>query len=348
MGRRRTTTLVDSLGITYPIIQAGTGNVAGSELVAAVSEAGGLGVLGGAECEPEELRREIQNVRSLTSRPFGVDLLIAAVNGPEPRPESLSLPAFAYPEKVRAQIQVLFEERVPVFVSGLGNPGPYVDQAHGQGMVVMALVGTVDAAHKVAEAGVDYVIAQGHEAGGHTGRIGTMALVPAIDDAVDVPVLAAGGIVDGRGVLAAMALGAVGVWVGTRFVATLESRAHEKFKRQILHSGTSDTTVTRAYTGKTARALVNDYTRRWDAQPEKIKPFPHQFLESREHFSGAMRGGDVNQGFMPAGQAAGLIHDIPRAADVVRRFVDGMADGFASLSSTLASVDGVVVKGHNP
>lgn len=316
-----TRALCERLGIRYPILQAGMGDVAGADLVIAVSEAGGLGVLGGAEKDPEQLRQEIRKVRAATDKPFGVDLLLAAGDSPiDVVPEDAHLPAFAYGSKVRQQVEVMFEEQVPVFVSGLGNPAPYMERAKAQEMTVLSLVGTVSAAEKVAAAGVDYVIAQGSEAGGHTGRIATMALVPAIVEAVDVPVLAAGGVGNGRGILAALSLGAVGVWVGTRFLATQEANVHPNFKQRILAAKPSDTTVTRAYTGKTARALANAYTKRWEA--EQPKSFPEQFLDSRENFHGAMEHGDVENGFMPAGQIAGIIDDLPHAGDVVRRLAE--------------------------
>jgi enoyl-[acyl-carrier protein] reductase II len=189
----------------------------------------------------------------------------------------------------------------------------------------------VPAAQRVAAAGVDYVIAQGSEAGGHTGRIATMALVPAITAAVDVPVLAAGGVGTGRGVVAALALGAVGVWVGTRFLATRESHVHQNFKDLLLRSGSSATTVTKAYTGKTARTLANSYTRHWEGNISLLKPFPEQFMESRENFHGAMEHGDVDNGFMPTGQIVGVIDDLPPAGEVVRRLVSEARQAYAEL-----------------
>ena len=328
--------LCDKLGIEYPILQAGMGDVAGADLVIAVSEAGGLGVLGGAEREPEQLRQEIRRVKAGTNKPFGVDLLLAAAESEEDIvPDHAGLPAFAYGSKVRQQVDVMFEEDVPVFVSGLGNPAPFLPRARRHGMTVLSLVGTVSAARRVAAAGVDYVIAQGAEAGGHTGRVATMALVPAIRDAVDVPVLAAGGIADGRGVVAAMALGAVGVWIGTRFVATHEAHAHENFKQRILQATSSDTTITRAYTGKTARAISNEYTAKWATCQDRLKPFPEQFMLSQENFHGAMEHGDVANGFMPTGQIAGVISDLPSAGEIVRRLVDEVEHAYCTLGGHL-------------
>src|SRR5581483_10028139 len=253
------TAICDILGIEYPVILAGMGPTAGrgggaaatAPLVAAVSNAGGLGVLGGAGSTPEELREEIRKVRSLTDKPFGVDLLLPS-NLVRPVSPSPALPQrigegatdwraqipqeywdainglkaqFGIPEvqregpapgggawRIEDQVQVVLDERVPVFASGLGNPAPYVPPCRDLGIKVIALVGNVKNARRVADSGADIVVAQGHEAGGHTGRIGTLALVPQVVDAVaPVPVVAAGGIGDGRGLAAALALGAHGV-----------------------------------------------------------------------------------------------------------------------------------------
>ena len=324
--------LCERLGVEYPILQAGMGDVAGAELVVAVCEAGGLGVIGGAEREPEQLREEIRKVKAATRRPFGVDLLLATGEADADEvPLDGGLPAFSYASKVRQQVDVMFDEEVPVFVSGLGSPAPYMDRARAQNVTVLSLVGSVSAAKKVAAAGVDYVIAQGAEAGGHTGRVATMALVPAIAAAVDIPVLAAGGVGSGRGLLAALSLGAVGVWVGTRFLATQEAHAHVNFKRELLRAGSSDTTVTRAYTGKSARTIVNDYTRRWENSADRPQDFPQQFLESRENFHGAMERGDIKNGFMPAGQIVGIIDDLPPASEVVRRLVEEARQAYEEL-----------------
>src|SRR6185436_18548753 len=208
------------LGIRYPICQAGMYQVAYGPLAAAVSNAGGLGMIGSAYMEPARLREEIRIARNETDRPFGVDILFAKVQGGGATIES-------YEREVRGHIDVTFEERVPVIVAGLGDPGAIVPQAHTVGTKVMALVGTARQAQAVERSGVDAVIASGHEGGGHVGRIGTMVLVPRVVDQVSIPVVAAGGLADGRGLVAALALGAVGVWLGTRFIATLEARGHD-------------------------------------------------------------------------------------------------------------------------
>lgn len=256
------TALCDMLGIEYPVILAGMGPVAGgitgpvatAELVAAVSNAGGLGVLGGAGYGAERLREEINRVRSMTDRPFGVDLLLpsnymgGAASGEMPRDPRDLIPKETYsglkkiaedlgiewqeaPRQPVAtaprprgggmsdeQMEVVIEEKVAVFASGLGSPAPWIERLKANGTKVLCLVGNVKNARRVAGIGADAVVAQGTEAGGHTGRIATLALVPQVIDAVaPTPVIAAGGIADGRGLAAALAMGAVGVWCGTAF-----------------------------------------------------------------------------------------------------------------------------------
>src|SRR5712692_8118707 len=209
------------LGIEYPIFQAGMGFVAHAELAASVSNAGGLGCIGSGTMNDRELREQIRRCRAMTDRPFGVDILFAEVKA-----DKSDQDVVRYTGNVNRLIEVTFEEKVPVIVSGLGNPAGVIERAHKDGVVVMSLCGNVKQARRLEASGVDVIIAQGHEAGGHTGRIGTMTLVPQIADAVKVPVLAAGGIGDGRGLIAALALGAQGIWMGTRFVASIEAFAH--------------------------------------------------------------------------------------------------------------------------
>jgi enoyl-[acyl-carrier protein] reductase II len=310
------TPLCDFLGIQYPICQAGMGYVARSALAAAVSEAGGLGVLAAAHCTPAELRAEIRRVRDLTDRPFGVDILFATV-------AATGAEADRFTESVRAWADVTLEERVPVLVAGLGNPGPVTAQAHREGMKVMALCGNVKQALDHAENGVDVVIAQGHEAGGHTGRIGGLVLIPAVIDAVAPrPVLAAGGIADGRGLAAALALGAVGIWIGTRFIATPEAYCHENYKQKVVQIGEEGTIVTRAASGKPCRLIRNTFTREWEKREAEILPFPLQAVRvGRAASLRAREEGDIEHGNAPCGQSAGLIRDVVPAAEVMRRLV---------------------------
>ncbi|MDP6344633.1 MAG: nitronate monooxygenase [Alphaproteobacteria bacterium] len=307
------------LGIRYPICQAGMYQVAYGPLAAAVSNAGGLGVIGAAYMAPERLREEIRIARNETDQPFGVDILFAKVEGGGATVED-------YQAEVRGHLEVTFEEGVSVLVAGLGDPGPVVAQAHADGMKVMALVGTARQAAKVEASGVDVVIASGHEGGGHVGRIGTMALIPRVVDRVAVPVLAAGGLADGRGLAASLALGAVGVWMGTRFIATVEARGHDNYKNRIAEIDEDGTIVSRAHSGKPNRMIRNQFTRSWEGREAEIQPYPHQLKAVGEPAS--IRGrieGDVENGVLACGQSAGLIDGVETAGEVVRAIAEGAA-----------------------
>jgi enoyl-[acyl-carrier protein] reductase II len=306
------TRLTDALQIEHPVMLAGMGGVSYSRLAAAVSEAGGFGCLGASTMAHDQMRDEIAAVRGATDKPFGVDLLTAVPGGLE--------------DKVRD----IIAGGATAFVAGLGVPRGVVELCHASGLLVVNMCGKVRHAVEAVEAGCDIVVAQGTEAGGHTGRVATMALVPQVVDAVGdrVPVVAAGGIVDGRGLAAALALGADGVWVGTRFIATPEARSVTGYKDVLLRSHEDDTVVTRAYTGKTCRVIANRYTQAYesgDAQPER---FPAQVLRSMQdganHLGGdeATEGVDPDREFFPAGQGVGAIDSLVPAADLVHRFVD--------------------------
>ncbi len=310
------TKLCDVLGIRYPICQAGMAFVARSGLAASVSEAGGLGVLAAAHSTPAELRAEIRRVRERTDKPFGVDILFATVGAAGDEVERFT-------DAVKGAIDVVLEERVPVLVAGLGNPGPVTAEAHRLGMKVMALCGNVKQARDHAQNGVDVVIAQGHEAGGHTGRIGGLVLVPAVVDAIaPLPVIAAGGIADGRGLVAALALGADGIWMGTRFITTSEAHGHESYKRKIVAIDEEGTVVTRASSGKPCRLIRNAFTRQWDARTAEIKPFPVQYERvGRPASIQAREDGDVENGAAAAGQSSALIHEIRPVHDLISGMV---------------------------
>lgn len=307
------TELCRILQIRYPICQAGMGFVAPGRLAAAVSTAGGLGVLGAGSMNAKQLREEITVVRDSTDRPFGVDILFAQIKADR------NAQVVQYTDEVKALIDVTLEEQVPVLVAGLGSPAGVVADAHRQGMVVMALAGNVRQAVRMERDGVDILIAQGHDAGGHTGRVGTMALVPQVVDAVSVPVLAAGGIADGRGLVAALALGACGVWMGTRFIATEEALAHDNYKNKIVAIDEEGTVVTRCHSGKPCRLIRNQFTESWEGREDEIMPFPMQTIKVGARAAKRARyDGLIEEGGIPAGQSAGLIHDVRPAGDVVR------------------------------
>jgi enoyl-[acyl-carrier protein] reductase II len=311
------------------------GWVARSELAAAVSEAGGLGVIAAAHGSPADLRAEIRRVRDTTDKPFGVDILFAATRTSGDETEHFT-------DVVKGWMDVTLEERVPVVIAGLGNPGPFTAQAHAIGSKVMALCGNVKQARGHAASGVDVVIAQGHEAGGHTGRIAGLVLVPAVVDAVaPVPVLAAGGIADGRGLVAALALGAAGIWIGTRFIATREAFGHDNYKNKIVAIDEEGTVVTRAASGKPCRVIRNDFTREWDKRQAEIQPFPVQFERVGKPMAILAREqGDIERGSAACGQSAGLIHEVLTVRDVIARIIDEAEATLAKLPRTIGGVGG--------
>jgi enoyl-[acyl-carrier protein] reductase II len=298
------TRICDLFGVEKPIFLAGMGGVAYSRVCAAVSEAGGFGVLGMASEPPERIREEMRAVRALTRKPFGVDLLAAL------------------PETIEAAIDVIVAEGASAFIAGLGVPETVIDKCHRAGVKVMSMCGKVSHAVHAERAGCDAVVAQGTEAGGHTGQVAGIALIPQVVDAVRIPVLAAGSIVDGRGLAAALALGADGAWMGTRFIASHEARAAELYKKRITEIREEDTVVTRAYSGKPMRVIRNRYVDEMEAHPERILRFPEQFAASARAgvftaMSGPAYEPDTDRACMPAGQGAGAIRDIRSCAEIV-------------------------------
>jgi len=306
-----TTRLTDLLECEHPVMLAGMGGVAYADLVVAVSEAGGFGTLGAAPMPFDRMQAEIAEIRRRTDRPFGVDLLTAL------------------PGDMETQVEAIIAGGATLFVAGLGVPRQVVDLCHRHGVLVASMCGRVRHAVAAVEAGCDIVIAQGTEAGGHTGLVATMPLIPQVVDAVGdrVPVVAAGGIVDGRGLAAALALGADGVWVGTRFIATPEAHVVSGYREALVAGHEDDTVITRAYTGKTLRAIRNDYTKYFEDHPSELQRFPDQI--GRSLGDGAMHlgappdtsGVDPAKECYAAGQGLGAIADIRPAADIVRAFV---------------------------
>ena len=316
------TRLTDVLQVEHPVMLAGMGGVSYSRLVAAVSDAGGFGCLGASTMGADKMVEEMRDVRSMTDKPFGVDLLTAL------------------PADMVAQVQLVIDNGASVFVAGLGVPRDVVDLCHKHGVIVVNMCGKVRHALAAVEAGCDIVVAQGTEAGGHTGQVATMPLVPQIVDAVGdrVPVVAAGGIFDGRGLAAALALGADGVWVGTRFIATPEARAVPGYKDTLLSMAEDGTVVSRAYTGKTCRVVRNDYTQYFEEHADELQPFPAQI--GRAMGDGAFHlGADENEAvdpareFYPAGQGAGAIDELVPAGELVHRFVAEAEAALGRMSS---------------
>jgi enoyl-[acyl-carrier protein] reductase II len=314
------TPICELLGIDVPIFLAGMGGVAYAEVCAAVSDAGGFGTLGMAGAQPDEIRDEMRRVRALTDRPFGVDLLAAL------------------PETIDVAADIIIDEGASAFVAGLGVPGPVIEKFHSAGVKVLSMCGRVSHAVAAEQAGCDAVVAQGTEAGGHTGKVAGIALIPQIVDSVEIPVIAAGSIVDGRGLAAALAFGAQGVWMGTRFIASEEARAAAVYKQKILDTGSSDTIVTRCYSGKPMRNIRNTYIEERERHPESIRPFPEQSALS--NLEGVMNltldswhEMDPDRSCMPAGQGAGGIDEVLPAREIVRRIIEEAGDTVGRLSS---------------
>ncbi len=350
------TSICDFFGIEYPIVLAGMGGTvspSGPELTAAVSEAGGLGVLGGAFVAPDELARQIERVRELTSKPFGVDTLIpfSVTRGELERPVSLDptvpdahrafveefarrqglgelpgsdIPVFD-PAFIRGQLDVVLDLEVPVYVAGLGDPGYLARHRGDRDLKLGCVVGATRHARKALAAGADFVVAQGHDGGGHNSSVGTMALIPQVVDAVAgrAPVLAAGSIMDGRQVVAALALGAQGVWCGSVFLATDEAAITPGQKRAIVASSETGTQVSKVWSGKPARLLKSSWSDEFEASGLPVLPM-HQQLTLVDRIAKAADRADrtdVNPG--AAGQGIGMVRSIRPAAEVFDDLVRG-------------------------
>ncbi|MGB0239161.1 MAG: NAD(P)H-dependent flavin oxidoreductase [Cycloclasticus sp.] len=311
-----TTPFCEQVGVELPIVLAGMGGVSWPELVAAVSNAGGLGVYGAAGLEPDEIREGIRQIKQLTDKPWALDLLVPI------------------PGMFDAQIDVMFEEGAPIFLSALGIPGWIIPRCKEAGMLIGAMVGAPRHAQKAREAGIDFVVAQGTDAGGHTGNIGTMSLIPQVVRAAgEMPVLAAGGISTGSALVAAMAMGAQGVVVGTRFIASEEAHAAQSWKQKIIDSGASDTTLTKCYTGKQIRTLRNQYTDSWVGRETEIKPFPEQMEVSRAADVLDLLGtsDDPDRGCLPTGQGCGLVDQVKPAGVIVDEIIAEATEVLAAL-----------------
>jgi len=309
------TPLCDLLGVEHPIMLAGMGGVSYAELCAAVSNAGGYGVLGMAGRGPDFIREQMRAVKALTDKPFGVDLLAAS------------------PDSLLASVDVIIEEGASSFIAGLGIPMPILEKLKTAGLKVMVVCGAVKHAVKAEQAGCDAVICQGGEGGGHTGLVGTLPLVAQAVDAVKVSVVAAGGLYDGRGLAASLCLGATGVWMGTRFIASQEAHAGQLYRDVILEANDEDTVRTRSYSGKPMRVKKNPYVADWESRPAEIQPFPQQAMISHREgvmggIGGQIEGLDPDRSAFAMGQSAGGIHDVAPAGEIVKRI---MAEAEAAL-----------------
>ncbi|MDR2486998.1 MAG: enoyl-[acyl-carrier-protein] reductase FabK [Clostridiales Family XIII bacterium] len=290
--------ITESFGIRYPILQGGMAWVAEARLAAAVSNGGGLGLIAAGSADADFVRAQIRQARDLTDKPFGVNVM-------------LMNPA------VDDVMQVVCDERVPLVTTGAGNPGKYVAALKGAGTKVVPVVSNVALAIRLARVGADALIAEGLEGGGHIGELTTMALVPQVVDAVDIPVLAAGGIGDGRGVAAAFLLGASGVQVGTRFLVAEECQVAQAYKDRVIAAKDSDTVVTGRNTGHPVRVLKNKLAR----EALKMEKEDISLEEYEAYLSGTLRkavvDGDTDYGSLMSGQIAGLVGKTQPAAGII-------------------------------
>lgn len=275
------------VGIKYPIIQGGMAWIADSSLAAAVSNAGGLGIITG-NAPLDWIREEIRKTKKLTDKPFGVNIMLLG-------------------ETAEAVAKMVCEEGVKVVTTGAGSPGKYIEMWKKHGIKVIPVVASVALAKRMEKAGVDAIIAEGCESGGHVGELTTMALVPQVVDAVSIPVIAAGGIGDGRGAAAAFMLGAEGIQLGTRFLVAKECTVHENYKRKVLNAKDIDSEVTGRATGHPVRVLRNKLVRQFKMLEKEGAPAERYEELGRGALSRAVRDGDIDNGSIMAGQIAGLI-----------------------------------------
>ena len=369
------TRLCDMLDIKYPIILAGMGGMggptSGPELVAAVSNAGGLGVLGCAFLSPRKIDEMIRKTKSLTDKPFGVDTIIppevpqtgttaefqaelpsVATDEPDvieklrkelgvPMPgggrgylANMAEDAIWSQEDFKRQVEVIMEHRVPVWAAALGDPAPWTEECHARGIKVIGVVASVRGARRLVKSGADIIVASGAESGGHNSRIGTMVLIPQVVDAISpVPVVAGGGIGDGRGLVAALALGAVGVWCGTVFLGTFEAIYEDYHKQKILESTEDDTVVSKVITGKQSRYLKNRLIAAWDKAGLPTLPMPMQSIAIIPILDGAYEAKMADIVPAPAGQIVGMIKELKPAKQVVEDMVAGALEVLEKLPS---------------
>ncbi len=308
------TRLCNILGIEYPIFQGGMAWVATGELAGAVSNSGGLGIIGAGNAPADVVKNEIRKVKQLTNKPFGVNVML--------------LSPF-----VDDVIQTIVDERVPVITTGAGNPGKYVSVLQSIGCKIIPVVPSVSLAKRMTRLGVDALIAEGTEAGGHIGELSTLVLVPQIVDAVEIPVIAAGGIFDGRGLVASLALGAEGVQIGTRFICTNECTAHDNYKQALIKAGDRDAVVTGRSTGHPVRNLRNKMTRIMDDLEKKGAALEEIEEVGRGALRAAVVEGKVDEGSVMAGQTAGMIKEIQSVKEVIDDIVNGAKQVRTSLST---------------
>ncbi|MBI3353781.1 MAG: enoyl-[acyl-carrier-protein] reductase FabK [Nitrospirae bacterium] len=294
--------ICELLNIEYPILQGGMAWVSTASLAAAVSNAGGLGIIGSAAMTAEILREEIKKTKSLTTRPFGVNLMLMS-------------------QQIKGLVDIVLEEGVPVVTTGAGNPGIYMETFHKKGIKVIPVIPSVAFAKRLERGGADALIAEGTESGGHVGELTTMALVPQVVDAVKVPVIAAGGIGDGRGIAAAFALGAEGVQIGTRFIVANECTVHENYKEAVIKAGDRDTVVTGRKTGHPVRIIENRLAKEF----MRLEAEGASMEELEKLGAGKLRAaavdGDMTYGSVMCGQIAGLVKKRQSSKEIIQELM---------------------------
>lgn len=295
--------LCEILGIKYPVIQGGMAWVATAELAAAVSNGGGLGLIAAGGAPADVVRDQIHKCRELTDKPFGVNVMLM-----NPLADDI--------------MNMLMEEKPAVVATGAGNPAKYMDGLKAAGIKVLPVIASVAMAKKMEKLGADAVIAEGTEAGGHIGEITTMCLTPQIVDAVSVPVVCAGGIADARAAVAAFALGAEGIQVGTRFICSDECIAHDNYKQAVLKAKDRDAVVTGRSTGAPVRALKNQLTKEYERLEKENAPFEEIEALGVGGLRRAFAEGDVKMGSLMAGQSAAMVDRIEPCADIVKSYFD--------------------------
>ena len=288
------------LGTEYPLLQGGMAWVANAPLAAAVSNAGGIGLIAAAATPPDILDREILKAKSLTDRPFGLNIMLMSPTAPD-------------------ALELAAAHRLPIVTTGAGSPGKVLERLKPLGTIVIPVVASVTQARRVEKQGADAVVAEGMEAGGHIGELTTMVLTPQIAEAVKVPVIAAGGIADGRGVAAAFALGAEGVQLGTRFICCTECTVHANFKQAVLDARDRSTAVTGQRTGHPVRCLRNKLTAEFDKLDERLAPLEEIEKLGTGRLRSAVVDGDTDWGSLMSGQSAAMVNDILPARQIVER-----------------------------
>ncbi len=296
------TRICDLLKIEYPIVQGGMAWVAEHHLAAAVSNAGGLGIIAAGNAPAEFVREEIRKAKALTNKPFGVNIMLLSPHAPE-------------------AAKVVVEEKVSVVTTGAGNPESYIPMWKEAGIVVIPVVASVALAKRMEKYGADAVVAEGCEAGGHIGELTTMALIPQIADAVTIPVIAAGGIGDGRGLAAVFMLGAEAGQIGTRFVVSHESIVHDNYKKRVISSKDIDSAVTGRSTGHPVRSIRNNMTRNYMKLEQEGKSFEELELLTLGSLKNAVMDGDIINGSVMAGQIAGLISKEQSCKEIIEEVV---------------------------